>query len=151
MSSFMILCLLILADVILGRPVGHLVKKCREIDWSDKWTKLLGQDCANLRDYALRVGRATAKPLVTFWCVIRSTETSTTEKVLIFAAIAYVLSPGLVSKQVFQWLGILDDTIAVAYVLNKVSDKITPTIAMQVEDLLDQWFGSKAVEVIPNA
>ena len=151
MSSFMILCLLILADVILGRPVGHLVKKCREIDWSDKWAKLLGQDCANLRDYALRVGRATAKPLVTFWCVIRSAETSTTEKVLIFAAIAYVLSPGLVSKQVFQWLGVLDDTIAVAYVLNKVSDKVTPTIAAQVEELLDQWFGAEVVEVIPNA
>lgn len=150
MSSFMILCLLILADVILGRPVGHLVKKCREIDWSDKWAKLLGQDCANLRDYALRVGRATAKPLVTFWCVIRSAETSTTEKVLIFAAIAYVLSPGLVSKQVFQWLGVLDDTIAVAYVLNKVSDKVTPTIAAQVDELLDQWFGVEVVAVISN-
>lgn len=151
MSSFMILCLLILADVILGRPVGHLVRKCREVDWSDKWAKLLGQDCANLRDYALRVGRATAKPLVTFWCVIRSAETSTTEKVLIFAAIAYVLSPGLVSKQVFQWLGILDDTIAVAYVLNKVSDKVTPTIAAQVDELLDQWFGAEVAAVIPIA
>ena len=151
MSSFMILCLLILADVILGRPVGHLVRKCREVDWSDKWAKLLGQDCANLRDYALRVGRAAAKPIVTFYCVIRSAETSTTEKALIFAAIAYVLSPGLVSKQVFQWLGVLDDTIAVAYVLNKVSDKVTPTIAAHVEELLDQWFGAKLVEVIPNA
>lgn len=150
MSSFMILCLLILADVILGRPVGHLVKKCREIDWSDKWAKLLGQDCANLRDYALRVGRATAKPLVTFWCVIRSAETNTTETVLIFAAIAYVLSPGLVSKQVFQWLGVLDDTIAVAYVLNKVSDKVTPAIAAQVDELLDQWFGVEVVAVISN-
>lgn len=151
MSSFMILCLLILADVILGHPVGHLVKKCREVDWSDKWAKLLGQDCANLRDYALRVGRATAKPLVTFWCVIRSAETSTTEKVLIFAAIAYVLSPGLLSKQVFQWLGVLDDTIAIAYVLNKVSDKITPAISAQVDELLDQWFGAEVVAVIPNA
>lgn len=150
MSSFMILCLLILADVILGRPVGHLVKKFREIDWSDKWAKLLGQDCANLRDYALRVGRATAKPLVTFWCVIRSAETNTTEKVLIFAAIAYVLSPGLVSKQVFQWLGVLDDTIAIAYVLNKVSDKITPAISAQVDELLDQWFGVEVVAVISN-
>lgn len=151
MSSFMILCLLILADVILGRPVGHLVKKCREVDWSDKWAKLLGQDCANLRDYALRAGRAAAKPLVTFYCVIRSAETTTTEKALIFAAIAYVLSPGLVSKQVFQWLGVLDDTIAVAYVLNKVSDKVTPAIAAQVDEVLDQWFGAEVAAVIPNA
>ena len=151
MNSFAILCLLVLADVILGCPVGHLLKKVRNVNWSDKWEKLLGQDCANLKDYALRVGRAAAKPLVTFWCVIRSAETSTTEKVLIFAAIAYVLSPTLVSKQVFQWLGIIDDTIAVAYVLNKVSDKVTPTISAQVESLLDQWFAAEVIEVIPNA
>lgn len=118
MSSFMMLCLLILADVILGRPVGHLVKKIHNVNWSEKWEKLLGQDCSNLKDYALRAGRVTAKPLVTFYYVLCSKETSTTEKVLIFAAIAYVLSPTLVSKQVFQWLGIIDDTIAAAYVLN---------------------------------
>ena len=151
MSSFTILCLLILADVILGRPVGHLVKKVRNVDWSDKWEKLLGQNCANLKEYAMRVGRATAKPLVIFYYVLRSNETSLVEKVLIFAAIAYVLSPTLVSKQVFQWLGIIDDTIAVAYVLNKVSDKVTPTVKIQVESLLDQWFGAEAVEIIPNA
>lgn len=151
MSSFTILCLLILADVILGRPVGHLVKKCREVDWSDKWAKLLGQDCANLRDYAQRVGRAAAKPLVTFYYVVRSAETTLLERILIFAAIAYVLSPSLVSKQVFQWLGVLDETIAVAYVLNKVSDKITPAISAQVDELLDKWFGVEFAIVIPNA
>ena len=141
MSSFSILCLLILADVILGRPVGHLVKKVRHIDWADKWNKLLGQDCANLKEYALRVGRTAAKPLVTFYYVIRSSETTTLEKTLIFAAIAYVLSPGLVSKQVFEWLGLIDDTIAIAFVLNKVSDKVTPAVSAQVEATLDQWFG----------
>lgn len=151
MNSFAIFCLLVLTDVVLGRPVGHLLKKVRKIDWSDKWEKLLGQDCANLRDYALRVGRAAAKPLVTFYCVIRSNETSVVEKVLIFAAIAYVLSPGLVSKQVFEWLGIIDDAIAVAYMLNKVSDKVTPEVKTQVDSLLDQWFGVEVVEIIPNA
>ncbi len=151
MSSFMMLCLLILADVILGRPVGHLVKKIHNVNWSEKWEKLLGQDCSNLKDYALRVGRATAKPLVTFYYVLCSKETTTVEKVLIFAAIVYVLSPTLVSKQVFQWLGIIDDTIAAAYVLNKVSDKVTPTISAQVESLLDQWFEAEVIEVIPNA
>ena len=150
MSSFTILCLLILADVILGRPVGHLVQKVRHIDWSDKWDKLLGQDCANLKDYALRVGRAAAKPVVTFYYVMRSRETTTLEKILIFAAIAYVLSPGLVSKHVFEWLGLLDDTIAISYVLNKVSDKVTPAVSAQVEATLDQWFGAEIVAVIAN-
>ena len=146
MNSFAILCLLVLADVILGRPVGHLLKKVRNVDWSNKWEKLLGRNCSNLKDYTLRVGRATATPLVTFYCVIRSNETSVVEKVLIFAAIAYVLSPTLVSKQVFQWLGIIDDTIAVAYVLNKVSDKVTPAVSAQVESFLDQWFGQKQLK-----
>ena len=71
-------------------------------------------------------------------------------KILIFAAIAYVLSPGLVSKHVFEWLGLLDDTIAISYVLNKVSDKVTPAVSAQVEATLDQWFGAEIVAVIAN-
>lgn len=147
MSSFSIFCLLILADVILGRPVGHLLKKVYNVDWLDKWNKLLGRDCENLKEYALRVGRGTARPVVTFYYVMRSSETTAMEKILIFAAIAYVLSPTLVSKQVFNRLGIIDDTIAITYVLNKVSDRVTPAVSSQVEAILDQWFGTEVVTI----
>ena len=66
--------------------------------------------------------------------------------------VVYVLSPGLLSKRVFSFLGILDDTIAVAFVLNKVADKVTPEISQQVESKLNEWFAvthMETVETIP--
>lgn len=151
MSSFTIFCLLILADVILGRPVGHLTSKFVHVNWSEQFAKLFGKDCHNLKEYAVRVGRMTAKPLVTFYYVVRSADTTLTERILIFAAIAYVLSPSLVSKRVFRVLGLMDETIAIAYVLNKITDKVTPEIAAQVDELLNLWFGAELATVIPNA
>ena len=149
MSSFTILCLLILADVMLGRPVGHLFGKMTDVNWSEKFSSLLGKDCSSLKDYALRVGRIAAKPFVTFFYVVRDEQTTTLEKVLIFAAIAYVLSPSLVSKRVFRFLGILDDSIAIAYVFNKIADKVTPEILTKVDATLNAWFGIETVEVLP--
>jgi uncharacterized membrane protein YkvA (DUF1232 family) len=72
--------------------------------------------------------------------VVRSQETSLLDKVLIFAAMVYVLSPGLLPKRVFSFLGILDDTIAVALVLNKIADKVTPEITQHVDSKLNEWF-----------
>lgn len=149
MSSFSIFCLLILADVMLGRPVGHLFGKLTNVNWSEKFSSILGKDCSNLKEYALRVGRIAAKPFVTFFYVVRDVQTTTLEKVLIFAAIAYVLSPSLVSKRVFRFLGVLDDSIAIAYVFNKIADKVTPEISAKVEATLDAWFGVEVVEVLP--
>lgn len=149
MSSFTIFCLLILADVMLGRPVGHLFGKMTDVNWSEKFSSLLGNDCSNLKEYALRVGRIAAKPFVTFFYVVRDEQTTTLEKVLVFAAIAYVLSPSLVSKRVFRFLGVLDDGIAVAYVFTKIADKVTPEISAKVDATLDAWFGTEAVEVLP--
>ncbi|MBR2166662.1 MAG: DUF1232 domain-containing protein [Paludibacteraceae bacterium] len=149
MSSFTILCLLILADVMLGRPVGHLFGKVANVNWSEKFSSLLGKDCSNLKEYAIRVGRIAAKPFVTFFYVVRDEQTTTLEKVLIFAAIAYVLSPSLVSKRVFRFLGVLDDSIAVAYVFNKIADKVTPEILTKVDATLNAWFGIETVEVLP--
>lgn len=144
MGTFTIVCLLVLTDMILGRPVGHLLRKLTDVDWSGKFSSLVGEGSGNLRDYALRVGRLAATPVLTFYYVIRYAETSLTEKALIFAAIAYVLSPGLLPKRLFSVLGILDDGIAVAYVLNKITDKVTPDITARVNATLDTWFNTPA-------
>lgn len=149
MSPFSIFCLLVLADVMLGRPVGHLFGKITNVNWSEKFASLLGKDCSNLKEYAFRVGRMAAKPIVTFFYVVRDEKTSTVENVLIFAAIAYVLSPSLVSKRIFRFLGVMDDGIAIAYVFNKIADKVTPEISRKVEETLDTWFGVEVAEVLP--
>lgn len=140
MSTFSILCLLVLAELIFGRPVGNLLKKFINVDWSEKFASLVGNEEKNLKGYALRVGRLAAKPILTFYYVVRSQETSLLDKVLIFAAMVYVLSPGWLPKRVFSFLGILDDTIAVAFVLNKITDKVTPEIIQQVDAKLNEWF-----------
>ena len=145
MSSLTILCLLVLAELILGRPVEHLLGKFIHVDWKEMFAQLIGKDCKNLKEYATHAGRTASKPLVTFYYVIRDEQTTLTERILIFAAIAYVLSPGLLSKQVFRILGFLDDSIAIAFVLNKVADKITPEINNRVEETLDSWFGAEYV------
>lgn len=151
MGTFTILCLLVLADMVLGRPVGHLVRKLANVDWSDKFASLAGDGDNNLRDYALRAGRLAATPVLTFYYVIRYAETSLTEKILIFAAIAYVLSPSLVPKRLFSILGTLDDAIAISYVLNKITDKITPDITARVNATLDNWFSTSSGTTLPSA
>ena len=148
MSTFSILCLLVLAELIFGRPVSNLLKKFINVDWSEKFTSLVGSEEKNLKGYALCAGRMAAKPILTFYYVITHQETSLLDKVLIFAAMVYVLSPGLLSKRVFSFLGILDDTIAVAFVLNKVADKVTPEITQQVESKLNEWFAVTHVETV---
>lgn len=140
MSTFSILCLLVLAELIFGRPVGNLLKKFINVDWSEKFASLVGNEEKNLKGYALRVGRLAAKPILTFYYVVRSQETSLLDKVLIFAAMVYVLSPGWLPKRAFSFLGILDDTIAVAFVLNKIADKVTPEITQHVDSKLNEWF-----------
>ncbi len=150
MGTFTILCLLVLADMVLGRPVGHLVRKLSNVDWSDKFASLVGNGDSNLRDYALRAGRLAVTPVLTFYYVIRYAETSLTEKILIFAAIAYVLSPSLVPKRLFSVLGMLDDGIAIAYVLNKIADKVTPDITARVNATLDAWFSTFTGTTLPS-
>ena len=82
-------------------------------------------------------------------CEINLSTTSYNSINLSCKSINNVLSPSLVSKRVFRFLGLLDDSIAIAYVFNKIADKVTPEISTKVDATLDAWFGIEAVEVLP--
>lgn len=75
---------------------------------------------------------------------MKDEKTSTLDRILIYAAIIYTISPvSLIPSAVFKFIGVLDEGAAVLYVYKKIKGKITPEINAQVDETLDQWFGTR--------
>ena len=133
--------LLIVAYSILGKPIGKLVDKIKDVNWKEiadsAWT--------SIKAFGLKAGRATCKPLLTFYYVMSGDDTSIAEKALVYGTILYIISPfDLFPRRILGVLGILDDAAVSAFVLNKVQNKITPEIEAEVNATLDNWFGTTA-------
>ena len=129
--------LLILAYLIMGKDISGLLEKVKNVDWRGKINALMDK----LRPWALKAGRATARPLLKFYYVLDDDNTSTLDRVLIYAAIIYTILPiDFIPRAVYKFLGILDDGVAMLYVYKKIKDKITPEINAKVEDTLNEWF-----------
>lgn len=130
--------LLILAYLIMGRDVKPLLERVRDIDWRGKINALMDK----LRPWALKAGRVATRPLLQFYYVMDDDNTSTLDRVLIYAAIIYTILPmDLIPSVIYKFLGILDDGVAILFVYRKIKDKITPDIKAKVEDTLNEWFG----------
>ena len=130
--------LLILAYLIMGKDISGLLEKVKNIDWRGKINALIDK----LRPWALKAGRAATRPLLQFYYVMDDENTSTLDRVLIYAAIIYTIIPmDFLPRSVFKFLGALDDGVAMLFVYNKIKDKITPEINRKVKDTLDEWFG----------
>ena len=94
------------------------------------------------RPWALKAGRVVTRPLLQFYYVMDDDNTSTLDRVLIYAAIIYTILPmDLIPSVIYKFLGILDDGVAMLFVYKKIKDKITPEINARVEDTLNEWFG----------
>ena len=138
------ICILVLVYLMIGKPVDELLDELKQVDWKAKFAELWEK----IKTYALKAGRVATKPILTFYHVMRDSETTTLEKALIYGAIAYIVIPAdLLPRKVLGFLGILDDAAVIAYVYKKISNKITAEITNKVEDTLDQWFGAEAVVV----
>ena len=138
--------LLILAYWIMGKDVKPLLERVKNIDWRAKFNELLNK----LRPWALKAGRVAARPLLQFYYVMEDENTSTLDRVLVYAAIFYTILPiDLIPSVVYKFLGIMDDGVAMLYVYKKIKDKITPTINLKVEETLNEWFGAE-YEVIED-
>ena len=130
--------ILILAYLIMGKDISGLLEKVKNIDWRGKINSLMDK----LRPWALKAGRVATRPLLQFYYVLTDEKTSLLERVLIYAAIIYVIRPSdLVPRAIYKFLGIVDDGVAVMYVYRTVKGKITPQIEVKVDKTLDQWFG----------
>lgn len=130
--------LLILAYWIMGKDVKPLLERVKNIDWRAKFNELLNK----LRPWALKTGRVATRPLLQFYYVMEDENTSTLDRVLVYAAIFYTILPiDLIPSVVYKFLGIMDDGVAMLYVYKKIKDKITPEINLKVEETLIEWFG----------
>ena len=133
-----VICIMILAYLIMGKDISSLLEKVKEVDWQCKINALMDK----LRPWALNAGRVTTRPLLQFYYVMDDDNTSTLDRVLIYAAIIYTIIPmDFLPRSVFKFLGVLDDGVAMLYVYKKIKDKITPEINRKVEDTLNEWFG----------
>ena len=130
--------LLILAYLIMGKDIKPLLERVKNIDWRGKINALMDK----LRPWALRAGRVATRPLLQFYYVMDDENTSTLDRVLIYAAIVYTILPmDFIPSVIYKFLGILDDGVAMLFVYKKIKDKITPEINAKVEDTLNEWFG----------
>ena len=132
--------LLILAYLIMGKDIKPLLERVKNIDWRGKINALMDK----LRPWALKAGRVATRPLLQFYYVMDDDNTSTLDRVLIYAAIVYTILPmDFIPSVIYKFLGILDDGVAMLYVYKKIKDKITPEINAKVEDTLNEWFGAE--------
>ncbi|MBR5237686.1 MAG: DUF1232 domain-containing protein [Paludibacteraceae bacterium] len=130
--------IMILAYWVMGKDVSGLLEKVKNVDWRGKMNALWEK----LRPWALKAGRVAARPLLQFYYVMEDENTSTLDRVLIYAAIVYTILPlDLVPRAVYKLLGALDDGVAMLYVYKKIKSKITPAINLKVEETLMEWFG----------
>ena len=130
--------IMILAYMIMGKDITPLLDRVRNIDWRGKIKTVMEK----LRPWALKAGRVATRPLLQFYYVMDDDNTSTLDRVLIYAAIVYTILPmDFIPSVIYKFLGILDDGVAMLYVYKKIKDKITPEINAKVEDTLNEWFG----------
>ena len=136
--------LLILAYLIMGKDIKPLLERVKNIDWRGKINALMDK----LRPWALKAGRVATRPLLQFYYVMDDDNTSTLDRVLIYAAIVYTILPmDFIPSVIYKFLGILDDGVAMLFVYKKIKDKITPEINAKVEDTLNEWFGAEYEQV----
>jgi uncharacterized membrane protein YkvA (DUF1232 family) len=130
--------ILALAYMIMGKDIKSLLKRVKIVDWNSNIRKLMDR----LRPWALKTGRTAARPLLQFYYVMEDEKTSTLDRLLIYAAIAYTVLPmDYIPASIYKFLGILDDGVAVMYVYKKIKSRITPEINAKVDDKLNEWFG----------
>lgn len=135
-----IICITILAYCILGKDIKALLEKIGDVDWKRKADEVMEW----LRPFAIKVGRVAAKLLLQFYYVMTDEKTSTLDRILVYAAILYTISPvSLIPSAVFKVLGVLDEGAAMLYVYKKVKERITPDIDYKVEQTLNEWFGNE--------
>ena len=124
--------------MIMGKDVKPLLNRVKNVNWRSNINTLMDK----LRPWALKASRVTTRPVLQFYYVMDDDNTSSLDRVLIYAAIIYTILPmDCIPSVIYKFLGILDDGVAMLFVYKKIKDKITPEINAKVEDTLNEWFG----------
>lgn len=92
-------------------------------------------------NYAKKVGRASARPVLLLYYVMRSSETPKSEKLMLLSAIAYVVLPvDLISAKRLPIIGWLDEVVSLTVAYQKVCKYVTLDMEHKADEILDKWF-----------
>jgi len=98
---------------------------------------------AAIQQNAGDVGYEATKTMLELFYVLKSPETGFLDKSLIIAALGYQLLPeDILPQDKFGLLGFLDNGVTLAFAYNRVKSSVTPEIERQVNNLLENWFGT---------
>ncbi len=94
-----------------------------------------------LQEYATKVGRISARPLLLLYFIMVSKDTSKSDKLMILSTISYLVFPvDLISAKRLPIIGWIDEAFSLSVAYQKVSKNITPEIERKTDALLDKWF-----------
>ena len=94
-----------------------------------------------LQEYATKVGRISARPLLLLYFIMVSKDTPKSDKLMILSTISYLVFPvDLISAKRLPIIGWIDEAFSLSAVYQKASKNITPEIERKTDALLDKWF-----------
>lgn len=94
-----------------------------------------------IREYAIKAGRTSTRPLLLLYYVMKSKETPRADKLMVASAIAYVVLPiDLLSAKRLPIIGWIDEVVSLSVAFQKVCKHITPEMERRADELLDKWF-----------
>ena len=94
-----------------------------------------------MREYAMKVGRISARPVLLLYFIMTSKDTRKSDKLLILSTISYLVFPvDLISAKRLPIIGWIDEAFSLSVAYQKVCKNITPEIERKTDELLDKWF-----------
>lgn len=102
-----------------------------------------------LQEYAMKVGRISARPLLLLYFIMVSKDTPKSDKLMILSTISYLVLPiDLISVKRLPIIGWIDEAFSLSVAYQKVSKNITPEIERKTDTLLDKWFSEHANYIV---
>lgn len=104
-----------------------------------------------LQEYATKVGRISARPLLLLYFIMVSKNTPKSDKLMILSTISYLVFPvDLISAKRLPIIGWIDEAFSLSVAYQKMSKNITPEIERKTDALLDKWLSeySNYIEVL---
>lgn len=92
-------------------------------------------------EYARKVGRLSARPVLLLFYVMESKDTPRKDKILILSTLSYLVLPvDILDARRLPVVGWLDEMASLSVTYQKVRENITPEIEAKVDGILDKWF-----------
>ena len=102
-------------------------------------------------EYAVKAGRATTRPVLLLYYVMKSKDTPRKDKLRILSTLSYLVLPiDILNARRLPIIGWINEIASLSITYQKVRDNITPKIEAKTDALFDRWFPeyTEYVEII---